>query len=358
MCVARWRIKLKVYINLQIIINNIKRVRARTRAGVKLLFMVKADAYGHGLCEVALATESFVDGFGVATLEEGLALRSCGIKKPILLLVCCVDELKDAIDGGLTICLSNEAQLSELERLISSGLSADDVKLHIALDSGMHRLGFEQLDGVLKRLSAAGIDLEGAYSHLRVRSRAQIAAFERMCKKVRETYPDITRHLAASRSLECKSLQYDMVRVGISAYLGAMSVESEVVASRRVAAGEYVSYGNFKVKRDTNVAVVFGGYADGVARERPSAVYIHGRECKPLGRVCMDMTVVDCGDFLPNIGEKAVLLDGENINDVAKQRGSIEYTLMTCWRGRTERIYYDESGGEADGETSRRRDER
>lgn len=316
---------------------------------VRVLFMVKANAYGHGLVEVARATESLVDGFGVATLEEGVELRKNGITKPILLLICADSEIKSAIDSGLTVCLSNLSQLGTIEKLVSNKaetdkISVNSVKLHIAIDSGMHRLGFSygQLDGangVLARLKKLGVSVEGAYSHLRVRSQRQIAAFEKTCEKVREYYPMAIRHLASSHSLERKRLRYDMVRVGISAYFGAMSVESEVIASRRVAAGEYVSYGNFRVKKDTNTAVVFGGYADGVAREYPSAVYIRGQACRVLGRVCMDMTVVDCGDFLPEIGEKAVLLDSGRIKEIAKQRRSIEYTLMTCWRGRTERVY-------------------
>ena len=126
-----------------------------------------------------------------------------------------------------------------------------------------------------------------------------------------------------------------------------MRIESKVIAARRVAAGEFVSYGSFKLSCDTNTAVVFGGYADGVQRENPSAVYIRGRECRVLGKVCMDMCVVDCGDFLPDIGEKVVLSDAEKIKRVSKMRRSVEYTAMTCWRGRIERIYeYDKGRSE------------
>jgi len=114
--------------------------------------------------------------------------------------------------------------------------------------------------------------------------------------------------------------------------------------------GEYVSYGNYKLKSATNTAVVFGGYADGVYRERPSSVFIRGRRCRVIGRVCMDMTVVDCGDFLPEIGEDAVLTDPEHIDLVTKERKSINYTVMTCWHGRVEKIYgNDESGGKEGG---------
>ncbi len=315
--------------------------------------MVKADAYGHGLVSVALAVEDCVDMFGVATVEEGVALKESGVKKDALALLCGVDELEYAIENGIVFVLSDFTQLSRIERILQEGkFSASDIRFHIALDSGMHRLGFceEQLDELLNRLTACGVAPEGAYTHLRVRSYTQINAFRRMSDSVVKRFPRTIRHIASSRFIGCKSLRYDMVRVGISAYEGAMTVRSTVVAARRVEKGEYVSYGNYKLKSATNTAVVFGGYADGVYRERPSSVFIRGRRCRVIGRVCMDMTVVDCGDFLPEIGEDAVLTDPEHIDLVTKERKSINYTVMTCWHGRVEKIYgNDESGGKEGG---------
>lgn len=324
------------------------------------MLMLKAGAYGHGLCETALATQDIVDAFGVATVEEGLSLKAVGIEKDIFTLICSAEEIYPAIKQGLVISLSNFVQLSRIEGLLESGkLLASEVRLHIALDSGMHRLGFlnEQLDELLYRLKKCGVQIEGVYSHLRVRSYRQIYSFESMCVKVREAYPNATRHLASSHSLASPRLRYDMVRVGISAYEGAMTVASEVVAARCVHKGEFVSYGSYKLKKDTNTAVVFGGYADGVYRERPSSVYIRGKKCKILGNVCMDMSVVDCGDFLPEIGEKVVLAAPEYISDIAKERKSIEYTVMTCWHGRVEKIY-DKGRGEKSCEGGDSHDER
>lgn len=325
------------------------------------MLMVKADAYGHGLKEVACAVEDRVDAFGVATLEEGEELRRAGVQKDILVLTCAPDEIKRAIDSKLCIGLGNIEQLSELARLIVSKIvSARDVKLHLALDSGMHRLGFgeKEIDEVLSDLSSLGLNVCGAYSHLRVRSYKQVYAFERMCARISEVYPNIIRHLASSHSMHSSRLRYDMVRVGLSAYEGAMSVRSVVLSSRRVEKGEFVSYGDYKLEEVTNTAVVFGGYADGASRENPSAVYIRGKECKVLGNVCMDMCIVDCGDFLPEVGEEVVFTDDSLIEEIAKQRNSIDYTVMTCWRGRIERIYSDDkSGGEAVGEESGLEDE-
>lgn len=354
-------IKLKVYIDLKKIRSNIMRLRESAQ-GAKFMLMVKADAYGHGLKEVAAATEDIVDAFGVATVDEGAELREFGIKKPVLTLTCAPSEMKYAIDNKLTVSLSDLSQLAALEELVEAGaVRPDRVLLHIALDSGMHRFGFSprRIDGVIARLNAIGVKARGIYSHLRAKSIAQIECFEKVCKKVRAAYPNAIRHLASSHYMDSKRLRYDMVRAGISAYEGAMTVESEVMLSRRVKTGEFVSYGDFKVENDANTAVVFGGYADGAARENPSPIYIRGRACEVLGRVCMDCCVVDCGDFLPAVGEKAVLLDAAKAEEIAKARKSVGYTLMTCWHGRIERIYDDDKGGsEAVGEERDSADER
>ncbi|MDE6302952.1 MAG: alanine racemase, partial [Clostridia bacterium] len=247
------------------------------------MLMLKADAYGHGMLEVANATDGIVDAFGVATLEEGLKLRRNGIENDILVLALAPSELYCAVKNGLTIGLANVIQLDMLERLIAADvIGAKEIKLHIALDSGMHRLGFieSQLNIALAKLKELGIEVEGVYSHLRVRSYKQIYAFERMSAAVCKQYPDAIKHLAASHTACVKRIRYDMVRAGIHAYAGAMRVESNVIAVRRVDKGEHISYGDYVIKKPTNTAVVFGGYADGVCRERPSSVYIRGVECK------------------------------------------------------------------------------
>ncbi len=306
------------------------------------MFMLKADAYGHGLLQVARATEDIADAFGVATVQEGISLRQNGIDKDVLVLACLPCEMETAIDNGLTVGLSNCLQIKEIEELINLGRFAPyDIKLHIAVDSGMHRLGFEEdeIDCVLSRFCDMGVCAQGVYSHLRDGSSRQLKAFDRAAKKVVRAYPNAIRHIASSHSLGLASASYDMARVGLFGYLGAMSVKSRVIAVRRVSKGEYVSYGNFRVKEDTDTAVIFGGYADGVQRERPSSVYIRNKKCRVLGNVCMDMCVVECKGFVPYIGEEAVLCDGALIENIAKERKSIEYTLMTCWKGRANRTY-------------------
>lgn len=326
-------------INLSVIKANL--IRIRRSAGVRLMLMAKADAYGHGIREVGRYVEDVVDAFGVATVEEGEALREAGVKKEILITACAPSELDRAVRLGLTIGVYSEGIL---RTIIAMGCCAP---LHIKVNSGMNRLGFEEyeLPYVLDRLD--GFDVQGVYSHLRTRSPRQLEAFRRMSGLVRERYPDAIRHLASTHSYGDRRFSFDMVRVGLAGYEGSMCVTSCVLLSRRVRKGEYVSYGDFVADRDMNTAVVFGGYADGIRRERPSGVYIRSKKCRTIGRVCMDMQVVDTGDFLAEEGEKAVLYSPEFADELCHDLCTIEYTLMTAFKGRIERTYVEE-GGKAD----------
>lgn len=348
------RIKLKIEINLDRIRSNVLAIKRNLN--VPIMLMVKADAYGFGIKEVATSVEDIVDYFGVVTLEEGVALREVGIKKPILLCDCAIDEIKRAIELNLTIALHDTSQIVALKRLIDDGaLDKGNVQLHIKIDSEMHRLGFafDEVGEVVKRLqnlrlecrkqsenlSQCDIDVTGIYTHLRDGTFNSKSRFDECVRKLKNAFPNAVCHVASSHSLGCQEYQYDLVRLGLFAYNGAMSVKSQVLQSRRVKKGERVSYGDYVADRDMNTAIVFGGYADGVSRENPSCAYIRSCPCKVLGNVCMDYFVVDTTDFIADVGEEVLLFDENIANSVIEQRKTIEYTLYTCWKGRVERIY-------------------
>lgn len=118
-----------------------------------------------------------------------------------------------------------------------------------------------------------------------------------------------------------------------------MSAFSQVVEARFLQAGEKVSYGDFILEKDTNTAVVFGGYADGIARENPSCVYIGNQKCRVIGNVCMDCFVVDTEKYVAKVGEEVVLLDEKTLQDVATERNTIDYTVLTSLKGRVKRVY-------------------
>ena len=340
------RIKIKVAIDLGVIRRNLQGVKCKlSRQGgeiePKLLLMLKADAYGHGLERVAQATSDVVDAFGVVSLEEGFKARKIAPKKPILVNLLEKDEIETAILNRLTVGLSNAEQLAKIKHLIFEGrVKSEDVDAHLKVDSGMHCLGFDLKDvrDVCRELKLAGVELKGVYSHFGDHYETQEKRFQEACNIAREYFPQVIRHIASSHTLSERRLQYDCVRVGLSAYLGAMTVESQVVASRHLDAGEYVGYGDFKTEKPTNVAVVFGGYADGVDRERFRYVWCGKRRFDTVC-VCMDVTVVGTGDCFLRTGEEVVLSAGERQEETAKNMNTIPYTLMTAWRGRIDKIY-------------------
>lgn len=342
-------IKLKVIVDLNVIKNNLLNIKKTS--GKKVLFMVKANAYGHGLIPVCRATQDIVDMFGVATVEEGLAIRKAGIDKPILVSICNHNEIEIAVVNDLTIAVTSCCQLETLKNVQKNFIkqnSNQKIKVHFKLDTGMHRLGLEkdELECCLNRAKNYSIDVEGVYSHLRCVNNLQFDEFDAMTKITQAYFPNAIRHLVSSYSLYRNDKHYDMVRVGFFGYRNAMTVASEILTTRYIQAGDYFGYGNHMLDHNANIAIVFGGYADGVDRGQPSYVLIRGHKCKVVGKVCMDMFAVECNGFCPKQGE-IVILQGEQLTStiVAKERKTIDYTVLTAWRGRMERIYFDDESG-------------
>ncbi len=334
------RIKLIQLIDLDVIKQNLLSMKRQTNA--RLLFMVKADAYGHGIVPVSLAVEPCCDLFGVATVEEGVLLRKSGIKKPILTALCLTEEIETSLKANLTISVSSCEQLREVIK--NSNRLAVTANVHLKLDTGMHRLGFEddELDCALKICKQNKTEIAGCYSHFRLPNNQQVIKFLAMSNKVVSVYPRACRHIVSTTSLYREDLHFDLVRVGIGGYKNAMTVLSQVVGLRYVRKGDYLGYGDTILEKDTNVALVFGGYADGVQRECPSSAFIKGKNCNVLGKICMDMFAVDVDNLQICIGDEVILLgDGKSLDDVAQERNTIDYTVLTSWQGRVERIYFD-----------------
>ena len=355
---ARWIIKLQVCIDLEKVRNNILAIRAKLEAGkgekrrengTEFLLMVKADAYGLGLERVAKATADLVDAYGVVTLEEAVNLRkTCG-KTPILANYIAPNEIKTAVENDVNIGLSDFKQFEELLQFANGfaqgadggdKISAQAISCSIAVDSGMHRLGFDvgDVDGVCRVLKTAGVSVNAIYSHFGDHYENQKERFDKACNVARRYFPNIKRHIASSHQLDDESVRYDCVRVGLSAYTGALTVRSRVIAARTVESGEYVGYGDYKTANRTNIAVVFGGYAEGIDRERFSCLYARGKAYKVVC-VCMDTFLVDTKGDMLETGEEVVLLDGNTLDEQAKTMQTIPYTLLTRWRGRIDKIY-------------------
>ncbi len=336
---ARWSIKVKLVIALDVIKQNLLKIKSRVN--LPIMLMLKANAYGFSSVRVAHATQNIVNAFGVVSAEEGTELRENGIDKDILVCACASYELPIAVENNLIISLHNISQLYALLGYIEHGeIDASRVRVHLKVDSGMCRLGFKDVEEPLKLLTQYNINVEGVFSHLRDGTISQKPTFEQLSSMVINKYPNAIRHIASSHSLYDKRLQYDLVRVGIRAYSGAMSLHSQIIDIHRVEKGDMVGYGANLIDKDTNIATVFGGYADGLFGSK--RVWIDGRECNVVGNICMDTFMVDVKDMKCHVGQDVLIFDDNTKDIVSKDREIIEYMLYTSTYGRVQRCYLDD----------------
>jgi alanine racemase len=325
----------------------------RARAGrARVIAVVKANAYGHGLVSSALALAG-ADAFAVARLEEALALRAAGIDARILLLqgVFSAAQLEDAAHERLDLVVHDETQIELLEKCGGS----DRFALWIKIDSGMHRLGFPpgRFAAALARIRALNpaarevrllTHLSCANERDREVTQAQLDCFRQATRGL-----DYEVSIANSAGLFGEvALGCHWVRPGLALYgaspfddctserLGlkpAMTLTSAVIAVRHVARGESVGYGAAWVAaRDSVIATVAGGYGDGLHRslESGTPVLVSGQRAPLAGRVSMDMLAVDVTE-LPSVEVGApVVLWGEGlpVEEVARHAGTIAYELL------------------------------
>lgn len=332
------------YCDLNVIRQNLLLFKSK---GKRLLFMVKANAYGHGIVEVARATEDIVDYFGVATVNEGLKLRKSGIKKPILVSIFFCDDAMYYPAFDLTAAVFKKEHLSALSSEAKRvGVRA---KAFVKSDTGMNRLGVKS-DGLEKFLSVAknstGVDFLGMFSHLRLSNEFQLDLFNAEKQIYKNILGDGIFHILSSKSADLP-VDTDMIRVGIGGYgyadgaIPALSVYTKVICSKFAKKGEFVSYGSCRLKKDANLAVVFGGYYDGIKRMGQSIV-IGGIRRKVLSVACMDISIVDTGEYVAKVGERACILgEGYTAEDIAKDTDTISYEVLTSLdKSRLKRVYF------------------
>ena len=337
---------------------------------VKFMAVVKADAYGHGLKEIAPHLDN-VDGFGVANIEEGIILRELGIKKPILIMgdIFPVD-IKDVIHFNITPSVSN----LEIARLISKeGIEEDrEIPVHIKVDTGMGRFGFlpeELLKVIDEILSLQNLKLEGIFSHFSTAGTdkeyvdLQFRRFlELMSMLERRKIFFSIRHIANSPAvLYHPHTTMDMVRVGIAMYginpvdidtpvelLPVMSLKSKLLSVREIPNNWSVGYERtFISEKPMKIGIVPIGYGDGVPFQLSNNGYflVRGKKAPIIGRICMDYTIVDLTNIPEAKVEDEVVLIGNqggktiSVEEVAKRCGVIPYTIITNLKGRIKRKY-------------------
>ena len=367
-----------IEVNGAAIENNIRQIKSLLKEKCKFMAVVKADGYGHDAIFVSkYAINGGADQLGVATLCEGIALRNAGINKPILVLgnIYTKRDFLTCFNYDLMPTIS-----SLRECLICNNIGEKYHKkfaLHLKVDTGMSRLGFELKEFVHQFnniQSCENILIKGIYSHLasadeenslKKNSLTQIQKnkFQELLKEIKiSQYPEITTHLANSAgTLLTQDLHFDMVRVGLSMYgysplnhsqkdlilQPALFLKSKISFIRSVKENTGVSYGSkFITKRRTKLAVVSIGYADGINRKLSNNISIlhNGKSYPQVGSITMDQLMIDItGSNDIKIGDTVILLgnDGEMIRtpvDWALKSSSITWEILCAFKNRLPRV--------------------
>ena len=361
-----------VKIDLSAIEANIDAIAAK--ANVPVMAVIKADAYGHGAVPIARLLEKKCAFFGVSSMLEAMELRSAGIRLPILILGATPDDAYPlAVREDIRPAIFTWESACALSRAATA--QGKTARLHFAVDTGMSRIGLqvtEEAADLCARIAALpGLVCEGLFSHFATadetdltRARAQAARFADFDAMLKARGLEIPiRHLNNSAGVMNFSEHYDMVRSGIVTYglypssevdpgdlplRPALSWYSRVTHVKTLPAGREISYGGtFVTTRDTRVATVAVGYADGYRRSLSGRFYvlIRGRKAPILGRVCMDQLMVDVTDIPDAAAGDTVTLAGRDgkeritIEELAAAAGSFNYETVCGISRRVPRVY-------------------
>lgn len=352
--------------------HNCRNMKARLNEGCRFLGVVKANAYGHGAVKVSQRLEKAgADYLAVAYLEEAIELREAGIKLPILILGRTDPRYApDVVEYGLTQAVTDLETAKEYSRAALE--EGKPVLCHLKLDTGMGRLGFSAVrdaDKLAEAASLTGLDIEGAFTHFAVSdeddeeyTRAQFERFQSAAASVERASGKLLKikHCTNSGAMIKYPWTYcDMVRPGILLYgyypcpeKGAidvrpcMSLKARVVQVKDMKKGESVSYGrNWTAPRDSKVAVLSAGYADGLPRAASGKadVMIRGKRAPLVGNICMDMVMADVTQIPDCSPGDEVTFFGEgfagSLDALARSAGTITYELLCAVSERVPRIY-------------------
>lgn len=358
-------------VDLDAVRHNVGLLAGRAAAsGAATMAVVKADGYGHGAVPVARAALSAgATWLGACSLDEALALRAAGIDVPLLSWLDTADvDFAPGIAADVDLSASSQHELARIAA--AAGRVGKRARVHLKIDTGLCRNGCAEADwpALVKQAAATPeVDVVAVWSHFACADElghpsiaSQGERFDAAYQLAREQGLDPLRHLANSAAtLTRPEFHFDLVRVGIAMYglnpvptdddlRPAMTFRSSVALVKRVRAGESVSYGQtWTTPKDTTLALVPAGYADGVPRTLSGrmSVWLDGRRRPVVGRVCMDQLVVDCGDHEPAPGAEVVLfgpgaLGEPTAREWADTLGTIDYEIVTgMYRPRVRRTY-------------------
>lgn len=365
-------------VNLKNIKDNFEGMSALVGSKSRFIAVIKADGYGHGAVEIAKVLEEHdaLYGFAVATAEEALELRVHQIKKPILILGYTFPDVYEQLaEQEIRMAVFREDSLEKLAE--AARKTGRKVKVHVKVDTGMHRIGITPDEAGLlfveNLLATEGVELEGIFTHFaradevdKTSALEQLARFQRFVTQVEKRF-QITvpyKHCANSAAiLELRESYMELVRAGIAIYglwpseevlkdtlslKPALSLYSHVVYIKEIQPGDAVSYGGtFVAERSMRVATIPVGYGDGYPRglSNKGYVLIHGQKAPILGRVCMDQFMVDVTDIPEAAMDDLVTLigtDGEEtitMEEIGALGGRFNYELACDLGKRVPRVY-------------------
>lgn len=357
-------------VNLDAIVHNFNFYRSRLNPETKMVCMVKASAYGAGSYELAKTLQEHrCDYLAVAVADEGEELRKAGITIPIMVM--------NPEFGSFNVLFENylepevysfrllDAIIRETER---RGITS--YPIHIKVDTGMHRLGFQpgDMSAVCERLrQQSGVVARSVFSHLAGSDSSifddftmeQIGKFQMAAKTLEEGLEyKVIKHILNTAGIErFPQYQMDMVRLGIGLYgvsasglrglRNVSTLKTTILQIQNVPKGDSIGYGRRSyVDRDSRIAIIPIGYADGLDRHfsnREGIVLINGQRCPIIGNICMDACMVDVTDIEAHEGDTVVIFgEGLEVNELSDRLHTIPYEILTSVSPRVKRVYYRE----------------
>ena len=360
-------------VNLNKLIDNVNYYRSLIKPEVKLMCMVKAMGYGSGSTEISKTLQHIgVDYLAVAYADEGVELRQSRVNLPIMVMNPEEDAFEDIINYQLEPEIYSFNILNAFVKKIDNLGIADSYPVHLKIDTGMHRLGFEESD--LEKLAVElkkipQLKIKSIFSHLAASdnlqqddfTNEQFRVFEKAFELLEKElgYPMI-KHICNSGGISrFKKSHYNMVRLGIGMYgIGINeneqnqlenvgTLKTRISQIKHLKKDQTVGYNrNGKVESDTKIATIPIGYADGFSRllgNGNHGVYINGCFCKTIGNICMDMSIIDVSNVSCQEGDEVIIFENtQQINDLAKALHSISYEVLTNVSSRVKRIYIQE----------------
>lgn len=362
-------------INLDSMIHNLNYFRQKLRPETKLMIMVKAFSYGSGSFEIANILQYFqVDYLSVAYADEGVELRKAGINLPILVMSPDEQSFDSIIKYDLEPEIYGFGILDKLEEAIKKNIIPKNkpIKVHLKIDTGMHRLGFEASDVelLIKRMkNNALIYPTSVFSHLAASddkrfddfTRNQVEILNQVFDTIQDQYDHpIIKHLLNSSGISrFPEYQFDMVRLGIGLYgfshdpieeknlESISSLKTIITQIKKLKSGESVGYNRaYYCKEDKTIGIIPIGYADGLTRllgNEKSSFIVNGEKVPVIGNICMDMCMLDLSHTTAREGDEVIIFNNQqHIKELANAALTIPYEIISGISRRVKRIYFKE----------------